>query len=488
MERWRAIFALGAVSLVVACSHPLEIVGEGNIQSGTGTRDCYLEEFQAGEENCSVNLVVHDYHETYYAVPREGWHFVAWENYCTDGATANECSFDFDASVVRQFWGQTVPPLVAVFSQNTPPPEPVAMYSYAIDENGFLIDPIPLEGARLERKAVYFTFTGEYQRVNFWCCKVPDGDEDHGDKVEDWVTPFVLRVDLGALPDDAGLPRELYADLFTSTTDYSGHMAYWTLEPLSLDTVAFNDGGTHTIDYTIPGSVTISASTTVNLVDGAQLLSDIVIDGADSTLNVYGGEVYGRLTNGDAETNIYAGDLSGLWNYQGYLNIYGGSVHSILTFGWTNIHGGAVGPISGGYQTLKITAGTIGSLFFESSGRLEISGGTFDGGIVIDNLRYCEVTGGDFQDTFTSKIYGVGCDIKGGQFSMPFVYIEEYVNQFLFTFYGDLELTPIDQWQSQITGTLADGSALSQTVICQFYQWWPGFVGPYCDSVAIVNE
>ena len=477
MEFWRTIFSLGAAILVAGCSHPLVIKGDGDILSGSGTRNCFLEDFQTGSESCSSNLVVGAYLETYYAVPREGWHFEYWDNYCTDGLTADQCSFDFDASVVRQFWGQTVPPLVAVFSQNTPPPEPVAMYSYAIDENGFLIDPIPLEGARLERKTVYFTFTGEYQRVNFWCCKVPDGDEDHGDKVEDWVTPFVLRVDLGALPDDAGLPRELYADLFTSTTDYSGHMAYWTLEPLSLDTVAFNDGGTHTIDYTVPGAVRVDQATTVNVLDGAELMSGITVSGTGSTLNVYGGEVHGTLTSaGDVESNIYGGDISHIWNDQ------------LSLTGWINIHGGTVGSIEAGRLTIQITGGNIGGMFFESNGRLEISGGTFVGGILMDNLLSCEITGGNFQASVTNKEYGA-CNIKGGLFSEPFIYRDDIYRDYIqFTFYGDLELTPIDQWQSQISGTLADGSALSQTIICQTYQWWPGFIGPYCNSVAIVTE
>jgi hypothetical protein len=492
MKVWRAIFALGAVIMVASCSHPLVISGDGDILSASGTRNCYLEDFQAGSESCTVNLVVGDYLETYYAVPREGWQFEAWENYCTDGSTADQCSFDYDASLVRKFWGQTVLPLVAVFTQDIPP-SPTAMYSYAIDERGLLIDPLPLEGAQLQRKAAYFTITGDYQRVNFWCCKVPDGEEAHGDKVEDLAEPFVLRVDLGALPADGGLPRELYADLFTSATDYSGHAAYWTLEPPNLDGVTFSDGGTHTIDYTIPGSVTISGSTTVNVLDGAELVSGIGIISAESTLNIYGGEVHGENYGyGEAEINIYGGHIStGIQNYDAHLNIYDGSVNSINAFmapGWINIHGGTVGGIFAGPQTIKITGGTIGGMFVESNGRLEISGGTFVGGILIDNLLLCDITGGDFQAGFETKEYG-SCHIKGGRFSGPFIYRDDMYRDYIqFTFYGDLELTPIDQWDTRITGTLADGSALSQTITCDNWQWWPDYDGPYCDSVVIVND
>ncbi len=36
------LLLLCLLSTLYACSHPLEIVGEGHILSATGTRDCYL--------------------------------------------------------------------------------------------------------------------------------------------------------------------------------------------------------------------------------------------------------------------------------------------------------------------------------------------------------------------------------------------------------------------------------------------------------------
>ncbi len=39
--------------LIVACSHPLDINGEGDILSASGMHDCYLEDFQAGSEKIS---------------------------------------------------------------------------------------------------------------------------------------------------------------------------------------------------------------------------------------------------------------------------------------------------------------------------------------------------------------------------------------------------------------------------------------------------
>ena len=106
---------------IYACSHPIEIVGEGDVTSASGTRNCYLEDFQAGQDNCSKNYVVGAYHETYYATPRTGWQFDHWGNkYCPDAAPPNyDCSFDVDAAVVREYWGQTAAPLQAVFTRIT---------------------------------------------------------------------------------------------------------------------------------------------------------------------------------------------------------------------------------------------------------------------------------------------------------------------------------------------------------------------------------
>lgn len=110
-----------AALCIYACSHPIEIVGEGDVISASGNRNCYLEDFQAGQDNCSKNYVDGAYQETYYAKPRTGWQFDHWGNeYCPDAAPPNyDCSFDVAAAVVRDFWGQTMPPLQAVFTPIT---------------------------------------------------------------------------------------------------------------------------------------------------------------------------------------------------------------------------------------------------------------------------------------------------------------------------------------------------------------------------------
>lgn len=108
-----------ALLLSQACSHPIEIVGRGDVTS-TGSRGCTYEESRAlpVPDKCAKNLIIGDYQETYYATPRDGWTFDHWgNNYCPDAAPPNyECSFNVPAAAVQQFWGQTMPPLQAVFT------------------------------------------------------------------------------------------------------------------------------------------------------------------------------------------------------------------------------------------------------------------------------------------------------------------------------------------------------------------------------------
>lgn len=105
----RLVPCLALVSLIAGCSHPLEIVGEGDIVSSDGSRDCSLE-----QQPCE-NYVVGEYDVTYTGQPRPGSSFVAWDG-C--GVQHPECTFSITATTVQQFWGETAPPLRAVFSQN----------------------------------------------------------------------------------------------------------------------------------------------------------------------------------------------------------------------------------------------------------------------------------------------------------------------------------------------------------------------------------
>ncbi len=248
----KSVFLFGLLSTVYACSHPIEIVGEGDVLSATGTRTCLLEDFQAKKENCTRNIVHGEYTETYYAEPRDGWQFDQWLNYCTD-AVNNECAFNIPSDAVQKNWGATLPPLVAVFkripltiaepaSEPSPVPElpdtqsaPVAIYSYYLDRDGRLINPLPLENARLQRRTTHFGVTGEYQRISFRCCEVADDDAVHAPKVDVPAPTKILTVDLAALPNNHRQRLELHADLFYQDGTIASNSSYWFLESKETD-------------------------------------------------------------------------------------------------------------------------------------------------------------------------------------------------------------------------------------------------------------
>lgn len=102
----KKLTALILLLFVCGCSHPLEIEGEGDIVSSSGTRNC------SAEEQPCENLIVGEYDESYRAVPRPGHRFVRWEN-CGDQFP--ECTLLISEDVVRDFWGETAAPLIAVF-------------------------------------------------------------------------------------------------------------------------------------------------------------------------------------------------------------------------------------------------------------------------------------------------------------------------------------------------------------------------------------
>ncbi len=110
-----------AIAILTACSHPLEITGYGDILSATGDRDCLYEDYLADAPGCADNWVASAYHETYFAVPRPGWQFDSWLNYCV-APGSDSCTFNIDVETVALFAGDRAPALHARFAPEGCPP------------------------------------------------------------------------------------------------------------------------------------------------------------------------------------------------------------------------------------------------------------------------------------------------------------------------------------------------------------------------------
>ena len=127
----KILFALILLIFVTACSHPQEIVGEGDIISSTGNNNCLWE-----DQPCA-NYVIGDYNVTYTALPKEGWVFSEWQG-CGDQWP--DCAFNVPSSTVDSLWGKTAPALTAVFAQNANSPSIITATTWSAVDATLTID------------------------------------------------------------------------------------------------------------------------------------------------------------------------------------------------------------------------------------------------------------------------------------------------------------------------------------------------------------
>ena len=100
--------AVLVMSVLAGCTHPVDIIGEGDVRSSSGDYDCLLEELPC------ESVAIGAYNETYLPEPRSGFQFVGWDN--CPAQQGDQCVFDVDAQIVAENWGKIMPPLVAKFA------------------------------------------------------------------------------------------------------------------------------------------------------------------------------------------------------------------------------------------------------------------------------------------------------------------------------------------------------------------------------------
>ncbi|NND66332.1 MAG: hypothetical protein HKN19_01980 [Halioglobus sp.] len=141
------------LALLQACTHPLQITGEGDLSATGNGADCALE-----DAPCN-HLVVNAYNTTYTATARSGYGFLYWSN--CQFETGNQCSFSIGAQPVQQWWGRTAPPLIAHFSPEVPLGQLSGDFETSLDCEGHAAPPTP-ENTLLFRSST--TVQGEQQQ------------------------------------------------------------------------------------------------------------------------------------------------------------------------------------------------------------------------------------------------------------------------------------------------------------------------------------
>lgn len=127
----KRMIALILIFMSAACTHGVDIEGEGHVLSSSGLRDCYK-----ADAPCTFE-VVDAYQESYTAIPAPGYEFVGWQ-FCGEETSAT-CSYNIPKSVVQRYYGETMPNIVAQFQKVVTSFSPVLSYTIA-DDRAFVVD------------------------------------------------------------------------------------------------------------------------------------------------------------------------------------------------------------------------------------------------------------------------------------------------------------------------------------------------------------
>lgn len=109
----RVIAATIFIALVSACTHPIDIIGSGHIESHGTHRNCVPDNAPC------LQVIAEDYHESYVGYADIGWEFARWEG-CFEISNlityaGRTCSFDIYQGIIEGSYGKTMPALTAVF-------------------------------------------------------------------------------------------------------------------------------------------------------------------------------------------------------------------------------------------------------------------------------------------------------------------------------------------------------------------------------------
>lgn len=293
--------------------------------------------------------------------------------------------------------------------------------------------------------------------------------------------------------------------------------------PTTVLALILDDGGTYAINNFVGDGLYVENHTTVDVNNGAYITdaaggSRDTVEVYSSIFNLNGGYIKGSILSGVSAFNIATCPPPFQSSSCGALNINNGYIEGGIA-NFSQPGGGG-----GGGLPMNITGGTIKEGVYSTFLPVDISGGNLLGGVILENMNgLSTISGGNISnlslrdETQTAisgglifgdyiSIRGSLLDISGGTFEVDRI-LNDYAHAFIkggsfannlefalseapdssFTFYGDLSLSDpfigAHGYETWISGTLADGSAISNRITCG-YSDYPGAVAP-CSNVVI---
>lgn len=177
----------------------------------------------------------------------------------------------------------------------------VAVYSYNLLPDGTLDNPKRVDGATLERRKTYFTWTG-YDKVLSYCCK-GDGQEHDGRQDGN-----IFVKDMLDLTVNAKAPREYYADFLSDGRLLQGYVAHFLVaDPLKVMTLMeWEIPSARRNGVELPPSEIGGYIIQYERIDGSEIVNEILVDDGISTSTSR--EIYA----GNYRFRILAKDIKGL--------------------------------------------------------------------------------------------------------------------------------------------------------------------------------
>lgn len=196
--------------------------------------------------------------------------------------------------------------------------------------------------------------------------------------------------------------------------------------------LAFDDGGTHEVDYEVQENILIDRQTTVDFIEGSKFRQGVNVRDSASVANVHGGRGFGIVSAGT--TNVYGGEIGragyGTSIQGGIANVYGGTVWGgsnwvsneifspAINVEEANIFGGLVRTTADHNYNPNLTAGAVAT-------KLNVFGGTISsrrqrtGGICTGVLATeVNMFGGTIDAFGEHATYGIDFQNGGGSLRM----------------------------------------------------------------------